>query len=148
MYNGKTILTNMCMIQNEKGEVLIQNRNNKDWPGLAFPGGHVEYGESIVESTIREIKEETGLDIYNLKLCGIKDWCISREARYIVFLFKTNEFKGEVLEKSPEGKNYWITIKELKKSNTAMTFIETLPLFLGNDKNEIFFNEMGELLTF
>lgn len=39
-----------------------------------FPGGHVEKGESIVQSVIREIQEETGLIVSNIVPCGIKDW--------------------------------------------------------------------------
>ena len=34
----------MCMIQNDKGEVLVQNRVKK-WKWLAFPGGHLEFRE-------------------------------------------------------------------------------------------------------
>ena len=45
-------LTNMCMIYNDNGFVVIQNRI-KSWKGITFPGGHVELGESIVDSTIR-----------------------------------------------------------------------------------------------
>ena len=42
------------------------------WSGYAFPGGHVENGESFAESVIREIYEETGLTIQNPQLVGIK----------------------------------------------------------------------------
>ena len=63
-------LTNLCMIT--KGdEILVIDRQKKDWPGITFPGGHVEDDESIVDSVIREVKEETGLDIQQPKLCGI-----------------------------------------------------------------------------
>ena len=62
----KLVLTNMVMIRDERsGKVLAQNRV-KSWKGLSFPGGHVEEGESIVDSAVREIREETGLDVYNL----------------------------------------------------------------------------------
>ena len=78
-------LTNLCMIT--KGdEILVIDRQKKDWPGFTFPGGHVEDDESIVDSVIREVKEETGLDIHDPKLCGVKDWVNSDGSRYIVFL--------------------------------------------------------------
>ena len=42
----KCILTNMCMIENGK-QVLVQNRLNPNWPGITFPGGHVESAEVL-----------------------------------------------------------------------------------------------------
>jgi ADP-ribose pyrophosphatase YjhB (NUDIX family) len=57
-------------ITNEKGEILLQKRSEKDdvW-GLL--GGAVEIGESIEEAAIREVKEETGLDIKIDYLVGV-----------------------------------------------------------------------------
>ncbi len=48
-----------------KGIVLIERKNPP--PGWAIPGGYVDYGESLETAAIREAKEETGLDIKNLK---------------------------------------------------------------------------------
>ena len=50
---NKVILTNMCMIYKENGEFLVQLRRKSDWPGINFPGGHVEDLESIEESVYR-----------------------------------------------------------------------------------------------
>ena len=64
-------LTNMIMIENpETHEVLVQKRV-KYWTGITFPGGHVEKGESFTDSAVREVKEETGLEIRNPELCGL-----------------------------------------------------------------------------
>lgn len=69
----KVILTNMCMIF-DGTKLLVQKKVGKGFKGITCPGGHVEPGEPIVDSVIREIKEETGLTIKSPKLCGIKDW--------------------------------------------------------------------------
>lgn len=110
-------LTNMCMIYDDNGNVLVQKRV-KSWCGLAFPGGHVEAHESFVDSTVREIKEETGLDITNLVLCGIKQW-YSNGIRKMVFLYKTNVFSGTLIS-SEEGMNMWMSYDELLKREEEM----------------------------
>ena len=36
------VLTNMCMVYDDNGNILVQNRTKNTWPGITFPGGHVE----------------------------------------------------------------------------------------------------------
>ena len=55
-------LANLCMIYNGDRFVL-QNRRKADWRGYTFPGGHVEPNESFIDSVIREMKEETGIEL-------------------------------------------------------------------------------------
>ena len=47
-----------------------------------------------IRDRIREVKEETGLDVKYPKICGIKWWEVSKNKRYVVLLFKTNEYCG------------------------------------------------------
>lgn len=56
--------------------MLLQNRTKHDWQGYTLPGGHGEPGESFVDAVIREMKEETGLDIKSLRLVGVKQFPI------------------------------------------------------------------------
>lgn len=93
-------LTVLCLIQ-DGDRILLQNRVKKDWMGYTLPGGHVEPGESFVDAVKREMKEETGLDIINPRLAGIKQFPIEN-GRYVVLLFKTEQFSGEIVS-SEEG---------------------------------------------
>ena len=52
-----------------KGIVLIERKNPP--VGLALPGGFVEVGESVEEAAVREMKEETGLEVKLSKLFGV-----------------------------------------------------------------------------
>ena len=126
-------LTTLCMIS-WGDEILLQNRVKTDWRGYCFPGGHVEPGESIVDSVIREMQEETGLTVKNPKLCGIKQFPIDG-GRYLVFLFKTNEFTGE-LRSSDEGKVEWISRKDLPNIAAVSDFMDMLKVFDRDDLTE------------
>lgn len=60
-------------IFNERGEVLLQRRG--DFNKWGFPGGAIELGETPQMATVREVKEETGLDVKVSKLIGIYTDC-------------------------------------------------------------------------
>lgn len=137
----KVEITNMCMIEDHiNNKVLVMNKTKGDWTGIVFPGGHVEPGEAIVASTIREVKEETGLDINNLKLIGIKNWYMNSEKRdrYLVFLFKTSTFSGEIVNQSDEGTVFWVQRDSLNSLNFANGFKFNLEVMLDDDKTEYF----------
>ncbi|MEO0076600.1 MAG: NUDIX hydrolase [candidate division WOR-3 bacterium] len=62
----KTIKLAVDVIIDIAGKVILIRRKNPPY-GWALPGGFVEYGESVEEAASREIKEETGLEIKDLK---------------------------------------------------------------------------------
>ncbi len=68
------VLMNLCMVCSGE-KVLVLERSKRDWPGVTFPGGHVENGESFTDAVVREVREETGLTVSAPQLCGIEDWC-------------------------------------------------------------------------
>jgi len=112
----KAEFTVLCLIQ-DGNRILLQNRVKEDWKGYTLPGGHVEHGESFVDAVIREMKEETGLEIIDPKLAGIKQFPI-KGGRYIVILFKAEKFKGKVVS-SDEGEMEWVEYDKLSEINTV-----------------------------
>jgi len=120
----QAILTALCMIY-DGDKLLLQDRIKEDWRGLTFPGGHVEKGEPSVTAIIREIKEETGLTIEHPRLCGLKQFQTEDDERYVVMLFKTDRFSGQ-LRSSEEGEMVWVDRRELQNRPLAHGFFDTL----------------------
>lgn len=123
-------LTVLCLLYKDN-QILLQNRTKKDWKGYTLPGGHVELGESFVDAVIREMKEETNLDVIHPQLCGVKQFPIVN-GRYVVFLFKSNEFSGE-LKSSDEGEMIWVNRNELSNLSLVADFKELLDV-IENDR--------------
>ena len=139
----KAVFTNMVMIYDGKNNVLVERRV-KGWNGLVFPGGHLKEKETATESAIREIKEETGLTISKLKLCGIKQWFHPDEGRNVCFLFKTNVYSGEIVSSS-EGEIFWMPLDKLIESkDVASGFDVMMKVFLDESINEMFYPDDGD----
>lgn len=108
-------LTIMCMVYKDDGSFLVENRLKKDWPGLTFPGGHVEDDELIEDAVIREMKEETGLDLFEVEPRGYIEWNeFGDNVRHLAMLFRTNKYKG-TLKSSKEGEIFFIKEKDIGK---------------------------------
>ena len=140
----QAIFTNLCMVYDDAGNILVEDRRDPDWPGLCFPGGHVEPGESFVESVIREVWEETGLTIENPKLCGTKQFQTKKGERYVVFFYKTNRFSG-TLHSCEEGDVFWIPKEDLHKYTLCPDFLDMVRVFEDDELSEFFYyTENGE----
>ena len=134
----KAIFTVLCMITDNHGNVLVENRRDPNWPGICFPGGHVEPGESFTEAAIRETLEETGLTIENPKLCGIKQFQNSNDARYVVFFYRTNHFSGK-LQSSNEGEVFWVPREKLPDYPLVEDFLDMVKVMESDDLNEFYY---------
>lgn len=129
-------ITNMCMIY-DGSRVLVQNKKDPAWPGITFPGGHVERGESFTDAVIREVYEETGLLVSFPRLCGIKDWPMEDGSRYMVLFYKTDKFTGTPVS-SDEGEVFWTELEDMKKMPLAEGMDKMLKVFLEDDLSEYY----------
>ncbi|MDU4523738.1 MAG: 8-oxo-dGTP diphosphatase [Streptococcus parasanguinis] len=139
-----TILTNLCLIEDcSTNKVVLQYRSPeryKKWSGYAFPGGHIEEGESLAESVIREVYEETGLTITNPKLVAVKDWPLDDGGRYIVFCYKATKFSGQ-LRSSEEGEVSWVEKDQLEKLDLSYDMLPLLEVMEDPDLSEFYYRK-------
>ncbi len=80
------------------------------WNGL---GGKFEPAESPEECVVREVREESGLEVANPKLCGLLMFPGFKGSDWYVFVFTATEFSGE-LQENEEGYLRWVPDEELE----------------------------------
>lgn len=106
----------LTFITRQNHVLLIKGGSDKKlWANLYNGiGGHVERGENIRLSAIREVNEETGLVVQNLQYCGMISVDVSEETGVCIFVFKGESFEGEPLM-SQEGILEWVHYDEMYK---------------------------------
>ena len=115
-----TILCNLCMVEDlENGKVVLQYRSPEKthWAGYAFPGGHIEEGESLVESITTSM-------------------CIE----YIVFCYKATKFTGH-LRSSDEGEVSWVEKDQLEKLDLSYDMLPLLEVMEDPDLSEYYYRK-------
>lgn len=98
------------MIKNKDNQVLLGLRKSPHGEGTwSFPGGHLEFGETMTEATIRETKEETGLDVSELELVSLADemGSLDKGKHYINVGFLAHAISGEPKVTEPEKWERW-----------------------------------------
>ena len=115
------------LIKDNKVVVTKYKENNKKAGYYEIPGGKIEDGETPQQTAIREMKEETGLIIKNLKYKG--NLIIEYPNRVFDFdMFLCNECEGEPQE-FEENTSEWIEINELLKKEKILSNIMILDRF-------------------
>lgn len=102
-----------CIIH-KNGELLLMKKPRRGW--WYPPGGKVDALETIQETVIREVQEETGLHILQPELRSVITIVIKEQDEVIdewmLFTFFTESFHGELVTDSAEGELEWIPVRE------------------------------------
>ena len=115
------------LIKDNKVVVTKYKEKNEKSGYYDIPGGKIEDGENHVKKLMREMKEEPGLDVQNLKYKG--NMIIEYPSRIFDFdVFITNEFDGETQE-FEDNTSEWMDIKELLQKEKILSNIMLLDRF-------------------
>ena len=115
------------LVFNENQEILMQLRT--DYNQWGFPGGAMELGESFEEVAIRELKEETNLEIDELKLLKVlsgkdtyREYPNGDKLYDITGIFVIKKYHGELKINDNESKKLdWFSIDKLPDNITEHT---------------------------
>lgn len=120
------------LIENDKVVAIKYKRemDNKDYYDI--PGGKIEENETSVQASIREFKEETGIEIINPEYKG--NVIVEYPNRIFDFdIYVVNKYKGEPKE-FEENYSMWIDIQKLIKEEKVLSSIEILKHILNNEE--------------
>lgn len=147
MINKKTEIHNLVICANvfirKDGKYLLMKRSKDKIaaPGKVHPfGGKLDKNENPYEGAIREIKEEVGVDIKNLKLEAVVLELINEKdspVNWLVFHFSADYDKGEII-KSEEGKVILLTEEEIKSSDLLPSVKSIIDNILNPNDGTVF----------
>lgn len=126
-----------AIIFNPEGKILLC-KSHKWGDKYVIPGGHIELGEKMEEALKREILEETGLNIYDIKLISLKESIYSntfQEKKHFIFIDYICKTTSSNVSLNDEAEEYqWVNIDEIENYNLG-GFTKELLMKLRN-KNE------------
>ena len=129
----KTVL---CYLEkNDCYLMLYRNKKEHDlnegkWIGI---GGHIEQGETKEEALIREIKEETNLDLKSFKYYG-EIIFVNDDYSEVMYLYTSNDFTGD-MKPCDEGELRWIKKSEILNLNLWEGDRIFLPMLMSGKDN-------------
>jgi len=109
-----------CFIfHNNKILLFKRSDDSKVFPGFwSIPGGHVDEGEDVLTAIIREVKEETGIDVSSknvkLKYHALHNH-LDRDEMWIIFGFRVDVDQNYDVVNTHEGDSEWIDLDKLQE---------------------------------
>jgi 8-oxo-dGTP diphosphatase len=107
MENRPKVGIGVIIIKDNK--ILLGKRKNAHGEGSwCYPGGHLEFGESWEECSRREVREEVGIEIKNLRFGTITNDIFKNEQKHYITISMISDFEfGEVQLMEPDKCEQW-----------------------------------------
>lgn len=134
--------TERCVLTylfDENRVLLIEKKRGMGSGYHNAPGGHIELEETKLEAAIRETKEETGLDISDIKEVGTLYFQFKDGIRMIGYVFFAYSYSGEMIDECDETRPFWCDLDKLDYSMMWEDDKLWLPLALEGKKFEGYF---------
>ncbi|MCA9353104.1 NUDIX domain-containing protein [Patescibacteria group bacterium] len=104
----KQVRVGVGVIIRKNDQVLLGERKGAHGEGTwAFPGGHLEFGETLVECSLREVAEENGVEISNIHFAEFTEDIFDDSKHYLTIFMLADYISGEPQNLEPHKCNGW-----------------------------------------
>ena len=137
-----TIPRTLCFVRNEDDILLMKRASHKrvfpnQYNGL---GGHIERDEDPLTGAVREIQEESGLSVRDVRLCAVYNIDAGQQTGIVLFVFTAWSDNRNFVDDTDEGTLHWIPRNELLSLDIVEDLPHILPRILEmDDKAQPFF---------
>ena len=117
-WRGKSVGVGVCVLVEKDGLVALIKRRGAHGEGTwATPGGHIDFGEAIIDTACREVREEGELEIGELQIDGFtEDYFVSEGKHYITIWLSAQWVSGELPASGEEfSESGWFDMSDLPK---------------------------------
>lgn len=105
----------VCFVKNKEGKYLMQKTSKQKGSVYSATGGHVTAGQTFIESMIRELKEEIGIDVTEKELKFVDKYIKNNQVVFnIYYLEKEIDISKCKLQKEEVEALYWMSEKEME----------------------------------
>jgi 8-oxo-dGTP diphosphatase len=126
-YPKKPVLGVGAVILNGDKILLEQRKNEPSKGKWSVPGGLVELGESMEDAVVREVKEETGLDVYEPRLVDVVNYVSYGERGTVIYHYVIVDYLVTVMRGKPKAASdaaalRWVPFNELEQYDLTESF--------------------------
>ena len=118
------------LLKNPEGRYLIMRRSPIKYPETQkwdIPGGRIDTGSELIKNLIREVSEETGLEMTSTpKLVAAQDILKSGQEKHVVRLTYTSTAEGEPHLSEEHTEYKWVTLGDLRVLENLDRYVKTL----------------------
>ena len=132
-----TVPRTLCFILNDDDILLMKRASHK----RIFPnryngvGGHIERDEDPYSGAQREVLEETGLQVDDLRLSAVYNIDAGEASGIILFVFLCHSDRREIVSDTEEGTLHWVSLRDLAQLDLVEDLLMILPRILNRPEN-------------
>ena len=118
------------LIVRKGNHILLEIRGHEPFAGVhAFPGGHMDYGETVEQTALRELKEETSIEAKIVGILGVySDPNRDPRGQRVTTVFIADWLNGNPVGADDAESAEWVNEAELRNPSLRLAFDQSLML--------------------